>query len=312
MMNLYWPVYQKIEKEVIQLTYDIHVDDKQLTTYSGKIADLILRISTEIESISKDLYLSSGGTAKKNIAYDYVALKYLNKIWSLDKKIVMLSHYNCFHSEKIIHPFVKYTKRDGSKSGEELTYTWNNAYQNIKHNRVSNLEQANLQNLFSALSALYVLNLYFKKDSQSLEKDSEGKTLDEGFGSTFFSVKVSRITSSRGSLPIKPDDFEESIYYISHTSDSRKKMEKMMSEHNQELTSLISSHPKFQEAVADKKIFNEALKKGGNIPWNILGQEVMMNLYRQVDRKVKLDFSFIEYEANINKHDIETWANNKQ
>ena len=39
--NLYWSVYQNLEKELIELTNHIHVDDKQINVYSMKIADLL-------------------------------------------------------------------------------------------------------------------------------------------------------------------------------------------------------------------------------------------------------------------------------
>ena len=42
-MNIYWPVFKNIESEFSKLTYDIHIDDDQLTVYSSKITDLILR-----------------------------------------------------------------------------------------------------------------------------------------------------------------------------------------------------------------------------------------------------------------------------
>jgi len=53
-MNLYWPVYKSLEKEVSNLAEIIHFSDDQLSVYSVKIADLIVRCAIEIESISKD------------------------------------------------------------------------------------------------------------------------------------------------------------------------------------------------------------------------------------------------------------------
>ena len=60
MTNIYWPVYKNLERELLSLTYSIHVDDAQLKVYSSQISDLIIRSAIEIESISKELYLKEG------------------------------------------------------------------------------------------------------------------------------------------------------------------------------------------------------------------------------------------------------------
>lgn len=59
MTNLYWPIYKKIEKEIVELSNHIHFDDNQLSVYSVKIVELLIRCVVEIEAISKDLYLES-------------------------------------------------------------------------------------------------------------------------------------------------------------------------------------------------------------------------------------------------------------
>ena len=55
MTNLYWPIYKKIEKEIVELSNHIHFDDNQLSVYSVKIVELLIRCVVEIEAISKDL-----------------------------------------------------------------------------------------------------------------------------------------------------------------------------------------------------------------------------------------------------------------
>ncbi len=171
MTNIYWPVYKNLEKELLNLTYSIHIDDTQLSVYSSKILDLIIRCAIEIESISKELYLKEGGTKQGNIKYDETAIKLLNKKWSLDKKLVIISSTNCFQTNRILIPFEKNEPRENGK----LTFKWNLGYQAIKHNRRDNLPFGNLENLFSILSALFLLNIYFKKDQFKLGEDSKGK-----------------------------------------------------------------------------------------------------------------------------------------
>ena len=149
-MNFYWPIFKNLENEFSKLMYDIHIDDEQLNVYSSKISDLILRSAIEIESISKELYYSNGGTECGNIRYDDVAIKYLNDKWLLDKKVVFISSNTCFQTNKELFPFVKNEIKTGAKK-ETLTFSWNNSYQNIKHDRAKSLKFGSLKYLFDAI-----------------------------------------------------------------------------------------------------------------------------------------------------------------
>ena len=59
--NLYWAIYQNLEEDLIELSNNIHIDDNQLSVYSMKIAEMLIRISVEVESIAKELYFQNGG-----------------------------------------------------------------------------------------------------------------------------------------------------------------------------------------------------------------------------------------------------------
>jgi hypothetical protein len=61
MSNLYWVIYKNLEREVLHLGDLIHFDDKQLSVYSIRISDLLIRCAVEIEAISKELYVKNGG-----------------------------------------------------------------------------------------------------------------------------------------------------------------------------------------------------------------------------------------------------------
>jgi len=93
MNNIFWPVYKNLENEFNNLMFNIHIDDDQLNVYSSKISDLILRAATEIESLAKELYKLNGGTKTDRIKYDEDAIKHLNQIWSLEKKVVIISSF---------------------------------------------------------------------------------------------------------------------------------------------------------------------------------------------------------------------------
>lgn len=88
MTNLYWPVYKNLEREVIQLSNQIHFDDNQLSIYSVKIVELLIRCSVEIEAISKELFLTNGGVEPQdgNLYFDTDCIAYIENKWLLSKK----------------------------------------------------------------------------------------------------------------------------------------------------------------------------------------------------------------------------------
>ncbi|WP_316768044.1 hypothetical protein [Pedobacter frigiditerrae] len=187
-MNLYWPVYKNIEYEFENLTYSIQIDDAQLKVYSSKIGDLILRSSIEIEAITKSIYKREIGEYNHNFKFDADGLQKLNNLYYLCEKEVILTSPSCFVSSNIIKPFLKNVKRTGS---DKLTFSWNNAYQNIKHNRSEFISEASIGNLIEIIAALYVLNLIFKNDVYHLGfiQDKSGK-FNPSQGSSIFAIKL--------------------------------------------------------------------------------------------------------------------------
>ena len=195
MHNLYWSVYKNLENEIIDLSYKIHFSDDQLNVYSIKIAELLLRCCVEIESISKDLYLSDGGTIKKNeygraedLYFDTDCLDYLESKWFLSEKVVYTSSLNFYFTKdenKILTPLKKGNERGTSGS------KWKQAYQAVKHNRSKNLNQATVKNITHAMAALYLLNIYYKDEKPKyiggyVNVDNFDKTI----GSSLFSVNI--------------------------------------------------------------------------------------------------------------------------
>lgn len=190
MTNFYWPVYVNLENEFNSLMFNIHIDDEQLNIYSSKISDLILRSCIEIESIVKSIVIRDIGPLKKYFKFDEDGLKELNDLYFLADKEILISSVNCFQSNRIIKPFIKNEKRTSSNT---LTFTWNNSYQNIKHDRASYIKFGSIKYLFDAMAALYTLNIVFKNEIQFIGKQAdESRYFDFTQGSSIFSIKLSK------------------------------------------------------------------------------------------------------------------------
>lgn len=214
LQKLYWQVYLNLEKELLSIFDIIHVDDVQLNVYSTKIADLLIRITVEIESIAKTLYFSNGGPKPddKSLYFDTDCMNHLVQLWDIDKKVVLVTCSNLFLSQEanlILTPLHKSHKR-GSSSAE-----WCKAYQAIKHNRAKELKNGNLKNTIRALAALYILNLYLK--DETIEYSVHGEILfkDFSFSSKIFSIlppnNIGRRFYDDGKY-YKGADFEKHIY----------------------------------------------------------------------------------------------------
>ena len=229
-LNLFWPVYKNLEKEVLKLADYIHFSDDQTKVYSMHIADLIVRCSIEIEAISKELYLKLGGNtnpinndgSKRDLYFDTDCLDLLETNWKLSKKQVMISANTFYFIEeknKVLSPLYKANKRGTSGS------KWKQAYQAIKHSRKVSLKKATIENLLNAMGALYILNLYYKDECIEV---SESSKFDMSLGSDIFSIftyKILNITEScymddTSAWATEGGDLNESAYIIKYTDES--------------------------------------------------------------------------------------------
>lgn len=231
--NLYWPVYQNLEKEFLSICDIIHIDDSQLNVYSMKIAELLIRTVVEIESIAKNLYFSNGGSKPddKDLYFDTDCMAHLVDIWDIDKKVVLVSSPNIFLTEdenRVLTPLHKSNKR-GTSSAD-----WCKAYQAVKHNRVRELKRGNLKHYLRALAALYILNLYFKDEKVNFITPGKDQFQDFSFGSQIFSVlKPNNISSfaSDGTYP-KGADFEKHIYVAIPDNEKYQEIVELINDNN--------------------------------------------------------------------------------
>lgn len=166
--------YEQTEKEIIEMFYHVLVNDEQLDVCSTHIADLILRIATEIETIAKEIYWKNGGE-KQNPKFDYDCIDGISGIE--DKTVLVVSsRVELSPKNRVIHPLRKTEvklDRDGNKildkDGNEIPIcSWNNAYQSLKHDKTNTLVQfGTLRYLLSAFAAYYIL-LNESRDSSTL------------------------------------------------------------------------------------------------------------------------------------------------
>lgn len=303
--NLYWTVYKNLERELTELSNLIHINDCQLVVYSMKIAELLLRTSVEIESISKALYIENGGTKPddQNLFFDTDCLELLEFKFQLSKKHVQVSAANFYFSlpeNQILTPLKKANKRGTSSSD------WQKAYQAIKHNRGTSLSKANLKHLVRAMAALYLLNIYYNDNQYYLDNDSSGTKFDRNLGSTIFSIKVhSNQDLSVSSGFSKNSDFDECVYILKPTDETRiavQELNKDLSNKTFELTQTnlleeIAKQLAGSEIIDEKEknerieSITEKIRSDNMIQVAIENGQVMKNILKN-----------LKYEGILNKH----------
>jgi len=303
-MNVHWPVFKQIEAETVKLTYDVHICDDQLDVYSSRITDLILRCAAEIEALSKALFLSHSGSTQQThkIHFDHDAIEYLTEQWAIHEKIVLISHHNCFQSKREICPFVKDEERT---SNGKQTFGWNNAYQNLKHDRAGSLKFGSLKYLFAILAATYLLNLYYKDETLELGENASGLVPSAPFGSEIFAVAVAQVGGFDGDGNFhKPDDFIRSTYFAVPTSKTIERHIAHMREFSTTVNKLVMQRPEiisFFQANMDKL---RDLKRGWEM--EVLGIEEYQKLTQAALNQIPHHGKVLafEYEAVLNKNQI--------
>ena len=184
--------YYRYEKEFLDISTHICIDDQQLNVYSLVLADLIINIFSNIEGISKELYayitdifLSAEESAeekekleqyeqKNPSAAFYIALDYLDKIWFLSAKELIISSDSIYISKynRILTPFKDFNNKN--KDNKDSVSSCFNAYSAIKHNRIKDINLATVKNALTSLGILFILCTYAKYLPEN-ENEAEDK-----------------------------------------------------------------------------------------------------------------------------------------
>jgi len=214
-LNLYWPIYKNLENEILDMENNVHFTDDQRGVYSVRIADLIIRASTELESLAKDIYRREVGTEPSKSGDCFI---WLNNHWQITKKeIVISTPYSYFVQsyKPTLVPF-DYNATDDEKN---IDYSerknFYSAYNSIKHDRVKNIKKANINILIRVMAALYLLNVYFKNqtipvDNVGFNGESIAELLD--LESYLFSVRVFHSQRDRTN-----HELAKCVYYACNT-----------------------------------------------------------------------------------------------
>lgn len=272
--DIFWQTYLNLEKELIEVSKYIFITDvkmvkkngeeveescnTQLETFSPHIADLLIRCCVQIESISKELYYENGGEKTRDdntILFDEDCLKLVDIKWQThDKQVLVVAPF--FNLTKEVNIVLRPLKDAHRKQG---TY-WERAYQAVKHDRYASLSEGNVKALIQAMAALYLLNLYMRKDSWTVPyKNLSNK--DYSVGSAIFAVKA----------PVAGDiwygnhpHITESPYVVAYQEDVFKRIEGAQRAEKEALANYWLQQPELHEPAFVEQMNAELEKQKQN------------------------------------------------
>lgn len=203
--NVFWTVYKKLEKDVVDLSYYIHFSDEtsenghnQLWTFSNQIADILIAISTQIESLFLELYNTEFNTKSEDIG---AGINAIDKKWNLSAKQVKIISKNMYFTDT--NGFGNEFAPMAYKPHDENDYY--GAYCAVKHERINALHKANVNVLIRALAALFIFNIYYSFEALEIEEISD---FDFTFNSSVFMAKYENDTASSNAVVIIDEDCE--------------------------------------------------------------------------------------------------------
>lgn len=298
MVNLYWPAYKRLENEIVLMTSDIKFDDDQISVYSDKFLEILIRTSVEIEAISKELYLKNGGEEIKpesDMFFDTVCLQFLEEQWNISKKCVLVNGvYFYFDKEenKILTPLNKANKR--GLSGAK----WKQAYQAVKHNRSKNYKLGNMKNCIAALAALYLLNIYYKDEVFQFSDLKDVNNFDQTQGSKIFSIMISKGHSFNGNIDID----EKSVYCINYTEEFVEKWKEKKEKLNRSIFEQIVNEKDILDAINSGAMEAEEIGDMTKVQ-NCIGFERLSDMIKNASIKINLNqlIQDQEFYAYLNK-----------
>lgn len=172
-------IYQILENDLVtflnNISIEYYVGEKRKEIYSPKLAELLIRIGSQVDIFFRNWDIVHE-TFKKNNPLKQLNLKTLNieNYRDIERDgIIILSHkkIEILLTNEIIKPFEFWT--------DKRYPLWWNAYNNVKHQGYMYRKEGNLCNVIESLSALFLLNCVNEDAKSNVNKYG---FIDEGKG----------------------------------------------------------------------------------------------------------------------------------
>ena len=157
----YWPIFERLEDELCELTFAVAFADSHLSVYSARLSDILLRSCAECENVAKSLcndkQLVAGGVDVQEFNFSAVGNAICARIPIYTKGLTVIWPYQSL-TTTTVRPF------DTWQSNASKNPDWFNAYNGVKHDRIGNAQKANVKNVIHAIGGLFILNLWLREE----------------------------------------------------------------------------------------------------------------------------------------------------
>lgn len=156
-----WAAYKSIEEDMIRVAEYIPLETLQYEVYSFKLADIILRSCSHIESLFKDIIRNQ--PLSDHPDQNLIESKKKKKRLTIKDYIEVFAEYlgltpleiTVRRNNESMRPFKEF---ENSRLDDKIPIWWN-AYNSLKHDFYRNIkEKGTLGNALDSLSALFALN----------------------------------------------------------------------------------------------------------------------------------------------------------
>ena len=172
-----WSFYLRLENDFINALNYVHFESDNFSTYSIEFERLLLSIGSEVDVLCKLLCKEIDSEQSPSKIFEYAPI---------------LSSIENFTSTKIRFVRTGLEVSPFSTLTPHASPSWWRAYNKVKHNRTENenYKQGNLENVFTALAALYMLNRYYCKQIACSALNNEPTPKSELFNVVGWQVSI--------------------------------------------------------------------------------------------------------------------------
>jgi hypothetical protein len=143
-----WRAYMLIEKDLLRLFEYIEPTDGNLSAFSHRTYELLLRTATEFETNCKRILMANRYEKNRNLNItDYFKLNLSSRL--ADYSVSLMEWHP---GPKTLKPFEEWGTEE-----EYRPLPWYQSYNHVKHDRNLNFPNASLQNVINAVAGLYVI-----------------------------------------------------------------------------------------------------------------------------------------------------------
>jgi len=145
--SVYWSSFKLLYDDLEDSFRYVNPTNDHFKVYSLRFYELLIRASTEFESICKDKVEELKLSKKKREAFDIKDYYLLNAHFKNKPSGISIGFV--FSDPLFVKPLEEWSRAH--------TLTWYKAYNTVKHNRAKDFHLANLENVLMSIAALFII-----------------------------------------------------------------------------------------------------------------------------------------------------------